>query len=63
MAEGPIRPVQVAELITAARAMLAGRQWDNGEPLVTLEPNEDGAYVIASAPAGDLGISRADRGR
>jgi hypothetical protein len=40
--------------------MLAGRQWGNREPLVTLEPDEDGANVIASAPAGDLGISRAD---
>jgi hypothetical protein len=38
---------QVIEKLRAAGVMLTERQWNEAEPLVTLEPDEDGNYQIA----------------
>jgi hypothetical protein len=47
-------------MLREAADMLAS-QWDNDEPLVTLEPAADGNYQITPAPPDNLGGSGEDR--
>jgi hypothetical protein len=52
--------LQVAEMLQEAAGMLA-TQWDNNEPLVTLEPDADGSYQITPDVDGNLGEPDEDR--
>lgn len=59
-AKGPYQPGQVIGMLREAANMLA-TQWDNDEPLVTLEPDADGNYQITPPPDDNLGVSDEDR--
>jgi hypothetical protein len=54
------RPSHVTRLLQEAGNIYAAGQGDNREPLVTLEPDEDGNYRIAPAFGGDPRESRDD---
>lgn len=58
-ARSPYQPQQVAGLLRNAADMLATER-DNGEALVTLEPDADGNYQITQAPVDNLGTSDED---
>jgi hypothetical protein len=47
-------------MLQEAVLMLAQGQWDEAEPLVTLEPDEDGRYQVTPALADDVRRSPAD---
>jgi hypothetical protein len=48
----------VAGLLRQSADLLASGQWDAGEPLVTLEPDEDGNYRVTSALDDEFAGSR-----
>jgi hypothetical protein len=51
---------QVIEMLQAVADMLA-TQWDNEEPLVTLEPDADGNYQVTPDRDDNLGRSDEDK--
>jgi len=54
--QGPYLPSQVVWLLQEAANTAADSRWDD-EPFVTLAPDADGNFQIATAPAGDDGES------
>ena len=58
-AQGLYLPSQVVGMLREAADMLAARQWDD-EPLVTIEPDEDGNYQISPDHVDDLDGSHND---
>jgi hypothetical protein len=56
---GPYPPQQITEMLREAANMPA-TEWENGEGLVTLEPDADGNYQITQAPADIIGVSDED---